>query len=244
MTIKKAVLHYISACVLITVVIGLWNINRTLAQIIGIAALCDFVITFWKASRDARRKKDWWHKEAMESLRLSEQSRAEDVRERQVWEKEQADYKLQETKKAELRNALVALSDLLEMEEDYWTQFYENSTQMEPDKRKILSEMHRKNCYVMKELQAQIDAVRLIAKNNNKTGLILSKEQIARMKATIESCYDSTSEKALAKMREQAHRRRKIRENQAHEALLKENGFEPLSEEEMKDRLNDIDFMD
>jgi|GEM_PF-2516973 hypothetical protein len=36
----------------------------------------------------------------------------------------------------------------------------------------------------------------------------------------------------------------KRRADQAHEALLRKHDFEPLSKEDMEDRLNDIDFMD
>ncbi|WP_438967021.1 hypothetical protein [Flavobacterium sp.] len=36
----------------------------------------------------------------------------------------------------------------------------------------------------------------------------------------------------------------KRQENEAHEALLKKHGFEPMSKEDMEDSLNDIDFMD
>lgn len=36
----------------------------------------------------------------------------------------------------------------------------------------------------------------------------------------------------------------KHKKDKAHEALLKKHGFEPISKEDMEDRLNDIDFLD
>jgi hypothetical protein len=36
----------------------------------------------------------------------------------------------------------------------------------------------------------------------------------------------------------------KRKEDEAREKSLKEHGFEPISEDDMEDRLNDIDFLD
>lgn len=111
MTIKKMIAHYISACVLLVIVMALWNVNRTLAQIIGIASISDFVITFWKASRDAKRKKDWWQQEMMESLRISDKIRTQWEKEQRAGDKKMDELKQKQEEKGEFSTAPFIIYD-------------------------------------------------------------------------------------------------------------------------------------
>lgn len=194
---------------------AMWGHIVTVIWMCSISLVLNVVLFAYAISKRLAIDRRW--EPAIQAMRLALEETAEEMK-KQAYRRRaiRADehYKMQHDER--MADAEKGMGVIVATEEHYWEQVYENDTPMETDKQKILSDMIREKCpnsfapkkempeqdyqrrknradehYVMKELQEQIDAVRLIAKNNNKFGMILSKEQIARMKGRIESRYAS-----------------------------------------------------